>query len=207
MASCLLLSLSQYLWDVTVTHNDAKYMSKYYNMTFDAEKMKSDARKDDAKAQEQYAFAQDNFKPLYYIRSYPDDKRKIEMSFDLANYQAQFSGMPETGPEADGVPAAEAVPRTSDSTSATRVAQDAATGKKPEAQEKEVELERHIFQTIFLDRDGSSHKWSKEEIAGDKIILEKWWKQQSHRWQHYAGTVPWVRLFRTHPCLSGLRAD
>jgi len=24
--------------------------------------------------------------------------------------------------------------------------------------------------------------------------MQKWWKQQSHRWQHYAGTVPWMGL-------------
>lgn len=51
-----------------------------------------------------------------------------------------------------------------------------------------------IYQTIFLDRDDSSHLWTDGEIDTDKIILKKWWKQQSHRWQHYGGTVPWVCL-------------
>jgi hypothetical protein len=50
----------------------------------------------------------------------------------------------------------------------------------------------HVFQTIFLDKESSSSLWSKDEVAKDKVILEKWWKQQSHRWQHYAGTVPWM---------------
>ena len=53
-------------------------------------------------------------------------------------------------------------------------------------------LEKHVFQTIFLDRDGSSHLWTIGDIRADKKIYEKWWKQQSHRWQHYAGTVPWM---------------
>lgn len=38
-------------------------------------------------------------------------------------------------------------------------------------------LEDHVFQTIFLDKDGSEEKWSRIEIAKDKIIMEKWWKQ------------------------------
>lgn len=36
-----------------------------------------------------YEFAEKNFSPLYFIRSYPSDKKKIEMSFDLTNYQPQ----------------------------------------------------------------------------------------------------------------------
>jgi hypothetical protein len=50
----------------------------------------------------------------------------------------------------------------------------------------------HIYQTIFLDRDGSGELWTKREIKQDFIIGEKWWKQQSHRWQHYARVVPWM---------------
>jgi predicted NAD/FAD-binding protein len=55
-------------------------------------------------------------------------------------------------------------------------------------------LAKHVFQTIFLDKDGSKDLWSKNEIMQDDIILEKWWKQQSHRWQHYGGTVPWMMM-------------
>lgn len=55
-------------------------------------------------------------------------------------------------------------------------------------------LDKHVFQTIFLDKDGSRDLWSKDEINTDKIIMQKWWKQQSHRWQHYGGTVPWMLM-------------
>lgn len=34
------------------------------------------------------------------------------------------------------------------------------------------------------------------------MILEKWWKQQSHRWQHYAGTVPWMGLINGKVSIS-----
>jgi hypothetical protein len=47
----------------------------------------------------------------------------------------------------------------------------------------------HIYQTTFLDNDGS---WTKDEIKRDLVIGEKWCKQQSHRWQHFARVVPWM---------------
>jgi hypothetical protein len=50
----------------------------------------------------------------------------------------------------------------------------------------------HVYQTIFLDKDGSGELWTKSKIKPDSIIGEKWWKQQSHRWQHYAWVVPWM---------------
>lgn len=63
-------------------------------------------------------------------------------------------------------------------------------------------LERHVFQTIFLDHARESQKfWTKGEINQDEVIMEKWWKQQSHRWQHYAGTVPWMGLINGKVCL------
>ena len=85
--------------------------------------------------------------------------------------------------------------------------------KDGEPENGEIPLERHVFQTIFLDNDlKSSRYWSKHEIDSDKVsatlahplfspltfaeqvIMQKWWKQQSHRWQHYACTVPWMGL-------------
>ena len=91
-------------------------------------------------------FAKDNFRPMYYIKMYPDDLTKLEMCFDCTNYQAQFP--------------------------------------------PSVPFENHVFQTIFLDRDGSEGLWTWGDIRGEKRMHEKWWKQQSHRWQHYAGVVP-----------------
>jgi hypothetical protein len=67
----------------------------------------------------------------------------------------------------------------------------ARTETEPEGS-KEPPFERHVFQTIFLDRDDSSHLWTENEIRSEKRIAEKWWKQQSHRWQHYARVVPWM---------------
>ena len=72
----------QYLWDVTVTHSDLKYMQKHY-VTEHSEDLNSTQRDDDKEAQKQFAFAREEFQPIYYIKSYEQDKKKIEMSFDL----------------------------------------------------------------------------------------------------------------------------
>lgn len=45
--------------------------------------MKSAKRENDKEAQKSYDFASKHFRPLYFIHSYPDDKKKVEMSFDL----------------------------------------------------------------------------------------------------------------------------
>ena len=129
---------------------------------------------------------------------YPQDKSKIEMSFDLTHYQPQFRGEKPAGPID---PADKSDHRTEcGRAEVTREAQDASkgevgstarTGKDADGQ-AEPPLEQHVFQTIFLDRDGSQDLWTWKEINPEKKIFEKWWKQQSHRWQHYAGTVPWM---------------
>ena len=36
-----------------------------------------------------------------------------------------------------------------------------------------------MFQTIFLDKDGSRELWTDKGISDDKRIYEKWWKQAS----------------------------
>ena len=47
-----------------------------------------------------FAFAARAFRPLYYTRQYAEDAAKIEMSFDLTHYQAQFRGEGPAGPVA-----------------------------------------------------------------------------------------------------------
>lgn len=49
-----------------------------------------------------------------------------------------------------------------------------------------------VYQTIFLDEDWSGDLWTKGEIKRELVVGEKWWTQQSHRWQHYARVVPWM---------------
>jgi hypothetical protein len=150
-------------------------------------------------AEEAFKFADKNFRPLYYTMQYPEDKSKIEMSFDLTHYQPQFRGEKPAGPLNPQDTSGHRNERQT-SPDVTLKAQDQHSGKAGESVRtgKDAEgnpeppLENHIFQTIFLDRDGSSNLWTIKDIRDDKRIYEKWWKQQSHRWQHYAGTVPWM---------------
>lgn len=198
---------------MTITHNDADYMRKYYETGFNR-----DLAADPSKLENKDAiqFAEKNFRPLYYTMQYPSDRSKIEMSFDLTHYQPQFRGEKPSGPiEEVTRERGESLPSTADGhansqDSLVREAQrpelgsegaEARKGSDPEGN-KEARFEDHVFQTIFLDRDGSSQLWTEGEIRQEKRIYEKWWKQQSHRWQHYAGTVPWMMWIngknRTH---------
>ncbi|VDC07912.1 unnamed protein product [Peniophora sp. CBMAI 1063] len=186
----------KYLYDVTITHDDLAYMKRHYEVQFD-ESLAAESAPED-----QVQFAKDKFRPLYYTKQYPQDRSKIEMSFDLTHYQPQFRGERPAGPEDKDV----RLPResgASESTAADHVAREAQNDKlgeqgsdvrtgKDDEQRSEPPLDRHVFQTIFLDRDGSSHLWTEGEIPEEHRIYEKWWKQQSHRWQHYAKVVPWM---------------
>ncbi|PWN51895.1 hypothetical protein IE53DRAFT_31193 [Violaceomyces palustris] len=182
-----------YKWDITTTHNDLDYMKKHYEMFYDS---KFNANRSDQESKKAFEFAEKNWKPLYLIKMYEDDPAQIEMSFDLTNYQPQFKGSPGAGEGArktdDEAPPTERQGpngKQGDSQEAqlSKVKVDPTTGRSA----GEPPLEDHVFQTIFLDRE-ISEKWTKSEIREDKIILEKWWKQQSHRWQLYAFTVPFL---------------
>jgi hypothetical protein len=96
--------------------------------------LNSKARESDPEAQKQFEFAAKNFKPLYFIRGYPSDPKKVEMSFDLSNYQPQFSGIvPEGGRQ-----------QVDEDPKVVQLRQQG-YGNLPS-------LDHHVFQTIFLDR-------------------------------------------------------
>ncbi|KZP07168.1 hypothetical protein FIBSPDRAFT_965841 [Athelia psychrophila] len=63
-----------------VTHSDAYYMVKYYRLEYDVA-LRSATREEDRKAQKSCKLAQRNFALLYSIRSYPSDKRQVQMSW------------------------------------------------------------------------------------------------------------------------------
>ncbi|KAG6879788.1 hypothetical protein C0992_011586 [Termitomyces sp. T32_za158] len=101
----------------------------------------------------------------------------ITVTHNDVDYMEKFDGVPPRGPKP------------------TRVSDAKSNSLSRENISGDIPLEKHVFQTIFLDNSPeSAYLWSKSEIDPKKIILEKWWKQQSHRWQHYAGTVPWMGL-------------
>lgn len=183
-----------YKWDVTVTHNDFDYMKKHYEMYY-PEKFNAD--RNDEESQNAFKFAKENWNPLYLIKMYKEDPKKIEMSFDLTVYQPQFK---EKGNEFEskvgkngldqrmGKENAEIREKHQDSKSKNVDDDDKSKGKSSSSPPP---LDQHVFQTIFLDKE-ISNEWTKEEIKEDKVILERWWKQQSHRAKHYVAVVPWM---------------
>ncbi|ROW12108.1 hypothetical protein VMCG_00046 [Cytospora schulzeri] len=89
--------------DVTVTHWDSDYFNKHYETRFDADLC---AAPKTAAQEDQVVFAKGNdasrpggFRPMYYTKTYPQDPKKIEMSFDCSNYQHQL--LKATGPKDD----------------------------------------------------------------------------------------------------------
>jgi hypothetical protein len=74
--------------DVTITHSDTTYMQNHYVNFYDPKQSVQTLSSKSQTSRNDYA--KDNFKPMYYIRSYPSDPSKLEMCFDCTNYQSQF---------------------------------------------------------------------------------------------------------------------
>lgn len=92
------LGAAKFSDDVTITHSDAEYMKKHYqNFYSDELAVETLSGKDQTVRNE---FARDHFRPMYYIKMYPEDLSKLEMCFDTTNYQSQF---PEKVPFEDHV--------------------------------------------------------------------------------------------------------
>ncbi|KAF2805202.1 FAD/NAD(P)-binding domain-containing protein [Mytilinidion resinicola] len=60
----------------------------------------------------------------------------------------------------------------------------------------EVPFERHVFQTIFLNKHRDGHLWSIDEIDESKIIRKDWWHQLCHSFTHNLFVVPWMWLLQ-----------
>jgi hypothetical protein len=82
------LGSAKFANDITITHNDTEYMKKHYENFYDEDKAVTNLSGVDQTAR--CEFAKKDFKPMYLIKSYSDDRSKLEMCFDCTNYQAQF---------------------------------------------------------------------------------------------------------------------
>jgi hypothetical protein len=82
------LGSAKFANDITVTHNDTEYMKKHYENFYDDSKAVTTLSGVDQTAR--CEFAKKDFKPMYLIKCYNDDRTKLEMCFDCSNYQAQF---------------------------------------------------------------------------------------------------------------------
>lgn len=186
-----------YKWDVTVTHNDMDYMKKHYQMEYDSQ---YNAQRDDEDSKKAFKYAQENWRPLYLIKMYEKDPAFIEMSFDLTHYQPQFQGISPVGNGA----------KRSEEDAPPFERQGVSSGQQPSTSahknpnQKEPPYDQHVFQTIYLNKEMSDW-WTKDEVREDKVILQKWWKQQSHRWQLYAFTIPflWAINGQNHTQFAG----
>jgi hypothetical protein len=125
-------------------------MKKHYEVAFNPDEAVSTLSGVDQSSR--VAFAKDNFKPMYLIKTYPTDRSKLEMCFDCSNYQGQFP--------------------------------------------KNIPFEKHVFQTIFLNKERDSYLWDIDEIDESKILRKDWWHQLCHSWTHYAFVVPWLWLIQ-----------
>lgn len=121
-------------------------MRKHYDNFYNPDQAVSKLSDTDQTGRSQ--FGQKSFKPMYYIKMYPQDQSKLEMCFDCTNYQSQFP--------------------------------------------PEVDFDKHVFQTIYLNKDRDGHLWSIDEIDEKKIIRKDWWHQLCHSWTHYLFVVPWM---------------
>ncbi|KAI1801306.1 FAD/NAD(P)-binding domain-containing protein [Daldinia bambusicola] len=74
--------------DITITHNDSGYMKRHYE-NFYREDL-AVAKVNSVDQTSRLNFAVNNFRPMYYIKMYPEDQSKLEMCFDTTNYQSQF---------------------------------------------------------------------------------------------------------------------
>ncbi|CZT45259.1 related to flavin-containing amine oxidasedehydrogenase [Rhynchosporium secalis] len=74
--------------DVTVTHNDSMYMRKHYENFYNDSQAVNELQGVDQTVR--CEAGKTSFKPMYYIKEYPEDKSKLEMCFDCTNYQGQF---------------------------------------------------------------------------------------------------------------------
>ncbi|GAP89416.2 putative flavin-containing amine oxidasedehydrogenase [Rosellinia necatrix] len=83
-----ILNCAKFSDDITITHNDAGYMQKHYE-NFYREDL-AVARTNGVDQTSRLTYAAVNFRPMYYIKTYPQDKSKLEMCFDTTNYQSQF---------------------------------------------------------------------------------------------------------------------
>lgn len=74
------LGSAKFANDITITHSDADYMRKHYEMEFNEEQAVTNVNGKDQSSR--LEFAKKNFKPMYLIKMYPKDLTKLEMSFN-----------------------------------------------------------------------------------------------------------------------------
>ena len=83
-----ILGSTKWANDITITHYDSDYIRKHYDSFYRPDQAVSTLSRVDQTTRN--IFAKQNFRPMYYIKMYPEDRTKLEMCFDCTNYQSQF---------------------------------------------------------------------------------------------------------------------
>ncbi|KAI9826814.1 MAG: hypothetical protein M1832_005752 [Thelocarpon impressellum] len=160
--------------DITITHSDGDYFAKYYETKFNPEL----CAKPRSKAQEaQIAFSKDEG---------PGQDGEAS-GYRPMYYTHSYAEDPRK------------IEMSFDCTNYQHQFRLDNDAPKPP-----IPYERHVFQSIFLDKTNRD-KWTIDEIDEDKIIERKWWHQLGHRWQHYARVVPGMMFIngRKHTLFAG----
>lgn len=91
--------------DITVTHTDKPYFERHYETHFKPElcaEPKSKAQEDQVAFSKGETKGSPGFAPMYYTKSYQEDPRLIEMSFNASNYQHQLLEANRGGESGEG---------------------------------------------------------------------------------------------------------
>ena len=145
--------------DVTITHSDSKYFQKIYETQFDSNLCAEPKSKDQ---EDQIKFAKNE-------ASGQDD--------EAGGYRPMY--FTHSYPEDP-----QKIEMSFDCTNYQHQFR-----KDHDADTPPIPFERHVFQSIFLDKT-NRQLWTIDEIDKSKVIEEKWWHQLGHRWQHYVRVVP-----------------
>jgi hypothetical protein len=150
--------------DITITHTDSEYFNKMYETTF-RDDLAADPKS--AMQEEQLAFAKG---------AAERNKAGIPSGFRPMYFTHSY--------KEDG----EKIEMSFDCTNYQHQFRLDDHGNDP-GQPPPALADRHVYQTIFLDRDGSRH-WTLRDIDPGRVVASKWWHQLGHRWQHYLRVVP-----------------
>ena len=140
---------------------------------------------------------------MYFVRTDPADRRRIEMSFDLAAYQPHLKEAAAAAPAAPGQAAADG-PAAANGQDATAPPATHATPTATATGGETLNPNPSIYQSIFLD-DALSEHWTVGDIAPERVLKRRMTRQFAHTTGHFIKWVPWVRFIqaRRHTWYAG----
>jgi hypothetical protein len=155
-----ILAQVEYFRDLSVTHCDERYMAKHFEPDGQA---------------------------MYFIKTYREDTRLLEMGFDLSAYQSALAAGVDPSQQQSS----------SSSSSSSLLLSSSSTPLPPSPPPSTNSNSRRVFQTIFLDQRRQTDLWPVQEIDQSLVLDSTWWSAFSHTCRHFRWVVPWVWLLHT----------